>query len=132
MTNQEMFNKVWQHFVVEENPASVDRESEVGNGCFYRSPEGNKCAFGVLIPDEFYHEKMEGFTAISLIRGKECENEGRGMREYFGKVDAIFISDLQEAHDDNANDYIGSNFTDAIEVDLKKLAEEYNLEVPNG
>ena len=33
---------------------------EGGHNCRYRGVEGNKCAIGYLIKDEYYKEKLEG------------------------------------------------------------------------
>lgn len=37
-----------------------------GNRCMYRSPDGNKCAVGVFIPDEMYSGEMDN-TAIGDV-----------------------------------------------------------------
>lgn len=36
--------------------------------CYYRGPDGLKCAAGFLIPDELYHESFEGNNWSSLAR----------------------------------------------------------------
>jgi hypothetical protein len=56
VTNQEIFNTVVTHF------ASMKHRSmlEDGETCAYRAPDGNKCAIGVLIPDDVYKPDIEG------------------------------------------------------------------------
>jgi hypothetical protein len=54
MTNQEIFDKVWNWFIRDNNPTSIQE-----NFCLYRGPNGAKCAAGILIPDSEYLEGME-------------------------------------------------------------------------
>jgi hypothetical protein len=35
--------------------------------CFYRSPKGNKCFIGCLIPDSIYESRMEGNIIKELV-----------------------------------------------------------------
>lgn len=54
---QEIFAKVYTHFVTNNQPRSMDAG---GTLCMYRGEGGAKCALGVLIEDDEYDEKMEG------------------------------------------------------------------------
>jgi hypothetical protein len=56
MTEQEIFDKVWRHFIIEGNPRSVN---EYARFCAYRGSKGAKCAFGLFIPDDKYDPAME-------------------------------------------------------------------------
>jgi len=61
MTPQEIFDTVAKHLFT-QGKQSTDYVS-----CFYRGPEGTKCAVGVLIPDATYDEDMEGCSIAGLF-----------------------------------------------------------------
>jgi hypothetical protein len=54
-TAQELFNEVVTH-LRKQNKQSLS----VNGSCMYRGVDGLKCAIGYLIPDECYHDDMEG------------------------------------------------------------------------
>ena len=60
LTNQEVFDKVWDHFITKKNPQSIDINS---GRCYYRGPQGERCAAGLFIPDEKYHVELEHASA---------------------------------------------------------------------
>lgn len=66
---------------------SVNNDTPV---CFYRSPNGTKCAIGMLISDEMYKPSFEGSTVHTLIRDNKISFDG---------TDEDFYSDLQRIHD---------------------------------
>ena len=47
MTEQEVFNKVWDHIITQGKP-SLSGEGK----CRYRGPNGLKCAAGIFLTDE--------------------------------------------------------------------------------
>lgn len=55
MTNQEIYDKVCDHFA-KQGRQSVDA---VDNACMLRGDNGTSCAVGCLIADEDYDPKME-------------------------------------------------------------------------
>lgn len=61
MTNQEAFDRVVNH-LRQQKAKSLNPDTS----CAYRSPEGHRCAVGVLITDEFYSAQLEGKSARSL------------------------------------------------------------------
>lgn len=65
MTDQELFDKVAIHLLTQGQKA----QDSFGQ-CFYRTPEGLKCAVGVCIDDEHYSPEFEG-TSV----GAETRNE---------------------------------------------------------
>ena len=114
MTNQEAFDKVWEHFVVNGGPFS---RSDNAGGCAYRGDGGARCAMGVLIPDEMYSTDMEGTRASSVIEKFPALK---------GLVDGRFADKLQGCHDDTST----PNFRNDIESNLRDLAEIYKLAIP--
>ncbi len=48
--------------IAKEHPAFMSEGDRI---CAYRSPEGLKCAAGVLIPDALYHLDLEGYSSTS-------------------------------------------------------------------
>lgn len=56
LTLQEIYNKVKAHLLTQNARSSFNKRSL----CAYRSPEGLKCAVGVLIEDEHYKGEIEG------------------------------------------------------------------------
>jgi hypothetical protein len=65
-------------------------------GCWYRNPEGHKCALGIHIPDEIYTEKMEGHWAVGLLMRYPTVKDVLE-RKYgaFGDGDIHFIGNVQ-------------------------------------
>jgi hypothetical protein len=64
-----------------------------GNNCSYRSPNGRKCAAGLLIKDEDYDPAFEGHAVTSL--------PDRALPG-FVQDDTYFLHQLQMAHDRSA------------------------------
>lgn len=87
MTEQETFEIVSRHLLTQNERSYLEPPSVV---CAYRSPEGLKCAVGILIPDEEYDEGLERNSAISYI-----------MQPLLRKLehDIILCSRLQGIHD---------------------------------
>lgn len=59
MAQQETFDAVVLA-LLKQNKPSVN---QTGYTCMYRGKDGLKCAVGHLIPDELYHEGLEGKSA---------------------------------------------------------------------
>lgn len=108
MTAQEIFDKVYRHFVIEGNKKSLDSAGE----CAYRGENGAKCAFGLLISDEQYNPKMEGCRAVPLIMEEEELSEFILHRH--------LIDNLQRWHD-----------ASILNVErIHSIAKEFNLQIP--
>jgi hypothetical protein len=60
-TLAEIYDKVAEHLLNQGEKSLINGEVFQGASmkCGYRSPEGLKCAIGVLIPDWLYHEGLE-------------------------------------------------------------------------
>lgn len=122
MNKQEVFDRVWNHFVVEGNPLSISRDIE--GSCLYRGPDGTKCAVGLLIPDELYSPDMEGNSVCGLIDDFANKSLAKVL-DVENKDDISFLARLQSAHD-LADD------VDPIEDRLRDVAERCKLSIPRG
>lgn len=107
ITPQEFFNLVW------ERAKTKERSISLSGGCCYRNPSGteNHCFIGIAIPDEDYHEDLEGLIAV--------DNQICGM---FPNIPIDMLCTLQEIHD--------SAHPDTWKHMLTQFAEDYKLEVP--
>lgn len=92
MTRQEMFDKIWNHFIEEDAPWSVSEKWD----CQYRGGDGKKCAVGLLLPDSLYHPDMEG-KGIERVFLHFPE-----VKAFFGEHNMHFLDACQRAHDRTA------------------------------
>lgn len=88
-------------------------KSECEGECLYRSPDGNRCLIGFLIPDSHYKESFEGKSPmLEKVAMDATDDELRdaldaGLRELgllqphqkLDDIDIIFLSGLQSLHD---------------------------------
>lgn len=96
-TNQKIFDKVWQHFIVENNPRAYNPETDK---CTYYSESGG-CAIGCLIEDDNVKKDLDSAYASSI------QSVRRICAEIFDKIiynriDSNFLGDLQYAHDNHS------------------------------
>jgi hypothetical protein len=108
---QEDFNKIWER--ANNHVRSVDEKYEQ---CLYRSPNGTKCFFGELIPDDLYHTRMEAkFSDIVLLENADSFFGDRyHMRNIYRSIQSIHDwADFEDWH-----------------PRLKMIANEYGLTVP--
>lgn len=114
-TNQDIFNTVWNHFIVGDGQPSIFRAK-----CLYRGPKGTKCAVGLLISDEKYSPEMENMS-LSLLSGF------LGLSEHDNLLHA-----LQDAHDCAARTPYRTPelFKRYMRAGLKGIALDFNLETP--
>jgi hypothetical protein len=119
LTNQEAFDKVVVHLSTMKG-RSINKEN--GNFCSYRTPEGNRCAIGALIPDELYVLQMdiEGLNVKSLIQRYE------NIYELFEYCDVRFLQELQSYHDEVYNWSYDEKIFNGWS-NLYKLATAYKL-----
>lgn len=102
MNRREVFEKVkaW--------PLRPDfkRSVSISQMCAYRGTDGNKCAIGLLIPDELYTPEMEGHTVRALVKAFPFL---RGVLSIENDEDLEFLTKLQITHDvayqENADEY---------------------------
>src|SRR5690606_38139587 len=97
---QESYETIGEYFT--RKGAALSREGGIGSPCYYRGPDGQKCAAGVLIPDEKYSKIFEGRTVedvFELLGWELTTNEEH------------FLFDVQYAHD----------YAESVEDFLEKL-----------
>lgn len=112
MTEQEIFDKVVAHARKQGCKSRAIKDSGFWR-CLYRGPNGTMCFAGVLIPDEDYCEKMEGYAANCDVVANYFFKRG------FTEPQIVLIRNLQEIHDDVD--------VDSWEHSFVRTAKEYNL-----
>lgn len=146
MTNQEIFDKVWNYFITESHHPGWD-----GEACTYYAKDGAaRCAVGCLLPDELAKalpsrkvtyiiaplpgERKSFGEAAADFRAFMFGEESRDLPE--DKLDELargatgqLLSDLQRAHD-NAATLDNGNFRELLQVSLVRVAERFNLKIP--
>lgn len=103
MTNQEIFTKVYQAILEQGHPSGqieINNDGDTIFACKYRGPNGDKCAAGHMIPDEFYDPSFEGVN-FHIIENK-IKQLG------FSVENLSLIEDLQEIHDKIPGAYDGT------------------------
>lgn len=115
-TKQEIFNKVWEHFVVKANPQSID---EFG-GCRYYSSEGG-CAIGCLIAEDKDKKALDK-SSSGIIIDSIRDAEANIINKYISsEIETDFLAELQNIHD-NCFFRFGES--------MEKLALKYKLTLP--
>lgn len=121
-TLQEAFDAVAIHLLINQRKQCTN-----GYNCLYRGPENTKCAFGIFIPDEFYHPEFERQLATNVR--EMLKEAGMPIPDWMYAINdwRDFISQIQYAHDNVA--YF-SNFKEPL-IDI---AQQFNLntDVLNG
>lgn len=95
MNDQEAFTVAAEH-LLRQSERSVAEDS---GACMYRGKEGLKCAVGILIPDEFYREDMEGLAVNDLMV------KFPSIRQLFRDVNLDLLDELQGIHDSHMPKY---------------------------
>jgi len=109
MTDQETFNRVYNHLKKQGKPAL-----DLWGRCSYRTEEGLMCAVGCLISDEDYRVEFEGFCLSGII--------GLG---WDPKGNVSLLIALQSAHD--CWKKVGD---EVFWSRMERIAEEFNLKIP--
>jgi hypothetical protein len=101
MEAQEIFETVWNHFVVGGAPRSYD-ETRTNGTCLYRGPNGSKCAVGVLLTDNEYSLDMDGSIGGDTDVGS-LARRGALPGRLMGHIP--LLAALQAHHDDAMSDF---------------------------
>lgn len=120
MNLQEIFNKVYTGLRDQGFERAVN---ERGN-CMYRAPDGKKCAFGHLIPDELYKPEMEDVLARFLIvsNKEEFQELTKWAKVEIGPYSQE-VQWLQSIHD-------SCHLPVAMDIKLQQFAQGKRLVVP--
>jgi len=122
LTPQQIFNRVWDWFVVNKKPASLSEEGV----CQYRGPNGARCAVGIFIHDKDYDRECEGGAISDLLTSYSIELRN------FVRDHILLLEELQAVHDRAADGCSISEFSEAIKYGLIELAEEFELHIPQS
>lgn len=87
-TNQELFDYCYQELVKQGTGSA-----EPSGHCFYRGPNGTRCAVGLLIDDSEYSEEFERVAAQDLE-----------IVQKFYPEQMYFLRSMQQAHDNAVTD----------------------------
>lgn len=100
---QEVFDFAVGKLIEQGGPATED---EV---CVYRAANGNKCAFGHLIPDSLYKHSFENVTADGIIIRVAKNPQYSPALAASLERHASLITAIQRSHDRGSH-YEGDNF----------------------
>ena len=129
MTHQEIFDRVSTHLFRQGEPST----SKTGF-CRYRGPNGASCAIGCLIPDEFYDKSIEGKDISVLVVQAALFNAGVISEitgdDLFGNTrnTVALLTRLQSVHD-HASRWRCPNFLELVNKELRRVAEDFGLEL---
>ena len=120
MNTQQAYEKMRSYFaqqgaVLAKAPSQTTVDGAL---CMYRTPEGNKCAVGCLIPDDLYSSALE---RMGIVQWQELLAGATADREFFRSevstvaatasvlgflhdVDKEFLGRAQKLHDSLASD----------------------------
>lgn len=111
MKNQEVFNRVWNHFVVVNKTLAKTKSGDT----HYKNTVD--CPVGILMSELIYDVEMEGLSFLMVCK------EFPKVLEYFKGVDVWFLCKIQEVHDT-------SNTIEEFEAELREVAKDYKLQIP--
>lgn len=137
LTNQEIFNRVWQHFIVEDKPYAYDTDIQL---CSYLTKEGHQCAIGLfLTPNQA--SDLAGFTPVDRrFNPVAIEVFGRSVHivknedDYDYRLNDFgrFLKKLQEAHDISHEARPPERMPKSeFESMLRLVAREFYLDIPS-
>lgn len=135
MNRQEVFNEVFEKLSTQGRKSKAHVEGYFSDlhlvlGCAYRSPNGDKCAIGHLIPDSLYSEEIEGTNIYydpetNSMYDHEINSVLKKVYPDITDKDFMFLSELQEIHDNLPEDFL---FASVFSENMKDFAIKWNLE----
>lgn len=109
---QDLFNKMWRGLSGQNwQPASEH------DACYYRMPDGRKCAVGHCIPSDMYNKYMEGLMVSEISVSDEL-----GWNKW--PLVMEFLEEAQSCHD-----YAAQN--GQMKERFERLAADYGLTIPD-
>lgn len=119
-TLQKIFNKAWQHFIVENNLPAV-REDDI---CQYLTIEGRKCAIGLCIPDGHPAQNYGGSFG-GLV------NKYPDLFPGLVDMDEDYVNEFQKRlHDDLQADGEWLFSKEEMKNEYLAVAKDYRLTIP--
>lgn len=122
LTRQQIFDKVYTHFVFKKKPPSYNREL----GCvYYDSENGNRCAVGLFLtkPEAIACNPINGIASV-------IEDAPEIYERHFKHSDSDFLEQLQSCHDYPASmRCTGSEFTADMRKRLDALRKKFKLRI---
>lgn len=115
LTKEQLFVEVWDYFITGEHKQCIDDSGE----CVYRDEDGNGCAVGCVIPDEWYNDRIEGKFVRRLPKSL--------LKRLFADDEVVrFASELQTIHDNGG--WRASEFTENMKRGMLELKKKHGLE----
>jgi len=128
-TRQEIFNAAYER-IVEQGVQCVDDN----DACVYNDGNGNHCAIGILVSKKLAEQFdelsiSEGYNMTASSIAYRGENAGLKLPLWLSKDNAIFLRDVQSAHDiwgKKKEDF--TTFLESFKYHMNEVAEKYKLE----
>lgn len=128
LTKQDMFTRMWNHFIVEKQPFAVTTSGACGMfRCQFLTSDGARCAAGLFILEEKYAPALERESIYADAVKRALEP---------GAVEHMdLLRSLQAAHDGSAllGEYeraLPEEARQRMYEALRRVAYNYMLEVP--
>ena len=93
LSGKALFNKIKNHLLTQNR-----KSADAFGGCMYRDWDGNKCAVGCLIKDEFYSENLEGEYVDNAYVLDTLRKSGVSI----AKANIEILDKCQSIHDDHS------------------------------
>ena len=129
LTLQEIFDRIWEHFIVQKNPRSMQ-----GTNCVYQDGKGARCAIGIFLLDHEYDVSLENKTLrYMILLAPETKLLLVGSEESLTYRRLTQLTELQKTHDDaekvvfHCNGQINFTEVPTMEHKLRIFAKEYKL-----
>ena len=120
---QAIYDHVAAHLLRQGRPA-IDEDEKGSVKCCYRSPDGDRCAIGALIPDARYKRVLEGIwgpgvlAGLGLLPWDEAED--------YSAPRTCLLEALQRLHDAAANWEV-EDVSTRWEGGLLRIARDFRL-----
>jgi hypothetical protein len=93
---REVFDKVKTHLLTQGKRSAKMMGTSENPLCMYRAGGGLSCAVGCLIKNEYYNERLEGYTVQTHNVSQALKASGVDIKE---PSMADMLDDLQSLHD---------------------------------
>jgi hypothetical protein len=123
LSPEEMFQKVWDHFVIGDGKPSVNKPEAHRYRSLYKDGFGNRCAIGLFVPDDVYQPTFEDADALQVL------NASGVIPNQINRHFAALILALQKAHDVSV--FFGDDpalFKETMKDYLEKIARGFDIQ----